>query len=588
LLAVEPRLRGIALAAPAGSGKSALIEGYRQLLPQQPLVELPAAADEEALVGGLDLEATLACGERMLRAGVLERAHGGALVIESLNLLPEATANPLLAVLDEGVLRVERDGLSRRAECRFATLAGYDPAEGAPRAHFIDRLGLIINLPQIQVATARATIIARHLRDSDESWQEELAMLRELVQVARGMLSEVQIEPRQIAEIAAAAIALGVQGHRADVFAVLAARASAAVALRDRVEESDLETAVRFVLAPRATRAPATEAPPPAPEDAVTDDGNDDAQPPGDPEQLELGEEVLEAIATELPGLLDTLPFANARQGPSGSRGSTSGTRGKHIASDPGSPREGRIDVLATLRSAARWQRLRPRRHRRVEIRRDDVRIKRYRSKAGALFVFAVDASGSMALNRMRQAKGAVHALLAQAYVNRDRVALLSFRGDAAELLLPPTGSVELLRRAVDQIPTGGGTPIAAALVRCLEVAMQARRRGIRNIVLVLLTDARANVGLRAERAGVEAELKVIAAGVAAAGVRSLVIDTQRNFLSQGNAQRLAAALQGQYLYLPGASGGAIAAAATAAANAAAAPTASAAADRRGRGSRSA
>ena len=549
---------------------------------------MPAAADEEALVGGLDLEATLACGERVLHAGVLERAHGGALVIESLNLLPEATANPLLAVLDEGLLRVERDGLSRRATCRFVTLAGYDPAEGAPRAHFVDRLGLIVNLPRIQAANARATIIARHLGDADESWEDELTMLRELVAVARAMLSEVQIAPRQIAEIAAAAIALGVQGHRADVFAVLAARASAAIALRDQVEESDLETAVRFVLAPRATRAPATESPPPAPAEAMNDEGSEDAQPPDDPEQLELGEEVLEAIATELPGLLDTLPFASPRQGPSGSRGSTSGTRGRHIASDPGGPRDGRIDVLATLRSAARWQRLRPRRQRRVEIRRDDVRIKRYRSKAGALFMFAVDASGSMALNRMRQAKGAVHALLAQAYVNRDRVALLSFRGDAAELLLPPTGSVELLRRAVDQIPTGGGTPIAAALVRCLEVAMQARRRGIRNVVLVLLTDARANVGLRAERAGVESELKVIAAGVAAAGVRSLVIDTQRNFLSQGNAQRLAAALQGQYLYLPGASGGAIAAAATAAANAAAGSAANAAGDLRGRGSRSA
>lgn len=549
---------------------------------------MPAAADEEALVGGLDLEATLARGERVLHAGVLERAHGGALVIESLNLLPEATANPLLAVLDEGLLRVERDGLSRRATCRFVTLAGYDPAEGAPRAHFVDRLGLIVNLPRIQAANARATIIARHLGDADESWEDELTMLRELVAVARAMLSEVQIAPRQIAEIAAAAIALGVQGHRADVFAVLAARASAAIALRDQVEESDLETAVRFVLAPRATRAPATESPPPAPAEAMNDEGSEDAQPPDDPEQLELGEEVLEAIATELPGLLDTLPFASPRQGPSGSRGSTSGTRGRHIASDPGGPRDGRIDVLATLRSAARWQRLRPRRQRRVEIRRDDVRIKRYRSKAGALFMFAVDASGSMALNRMRQAKGAVHALLAQAYVNRDRVALLSFRGDAAELLLPPTGSVELLRRAVDQIPTGGGTPIAAALVRCLEVAMQARRRGIRNVVLVLLTDARANVGLRAERAGVESELKVIAAGVAAAGVRSLVIDTQRNFLSQGNAQRLAAALQGQYLYLPGASGGAIAAAATAAANAAAGSAANAAGDLRGRGSRSA
>lgn len=586
MLAVEPRLRGIAFAAPAGSGKSALIEGYRQLFPQQPLLELPAAADEEALVGGLDLEATLARNARVLQAGVLERAHGGALVIESLNLLPETTANPLLAVLDEATLRVERDGISRRLDCRFVTLAGYDPAEGAPRAHFIDRLGLIVNLPRVQSAAARTLIIGRHLHAADPAWREELEVTRELVTAARALLVEVQISAKQLAELAAAALALGVQGHRADLFAALAARASAALALRDRVDESDLETAVRFVLAPRATRAPAAEPSPPTPEPASGEDG-DNAEAAQDPEELELGVEVLEAVATELPGLLDTLPFAHARQGATGSRGSTAGDRGRHIASVAAGPREGRIDVLATLRSAARWQRLRPRRDRRVQIRRDDLRIKRYRSKAGALFVFAVDASGSMALNRMRQAKGAVHALLAQAYVNRDRVALLAFRGNDAELLLPPTGSVELLRRAVDQIPTGGGTPIAAALLRCLEVAAQARRRGIRNVVLVLLTDARANVGLRADRAGVEAELKQVAAGVAAAGLRSLVIDTQRNFLSQGNAQRLAASLQGQYLYLPGASGSAIAAAAaTAAATTPAMP--GGAVDRRGRDPRSA
>jgi magnesium chelatase subunit D len=249
------------------------------------------------------------------------------------------------------------------------------------------------------------------------------------------------------------------------------------------------------------------------------------------------------------------------------------------VASVPGTPREGRLDVIATLRAAARWQRLRPqriaakgadadppRRARRLAIRAGDLRVKRFRDKAGALFLFAVDASGSMALNRMRQAKGAVHALLERAYVNRDRVALMSFRGVSAELLLPPTGSVELLRRAVDHIPTGGGTPIAAALVAALEVAQQARRRGLQNVVLVLLTDARANIGLKADRAGVEEELRQVALAAGSAGLKSLVIDTQRNYLSQGTARKLAAWLGGQYLYLPGADGGAIAAAARGAA----------------------
>jgi len=541
-------------------------------------------------VGGLDLEATLARGKRVLRRGALERAHGGALVIESLNLLPDTTTNPLLAVLDEGRLRIEREGISRLADCRFVTLAGYDPAEGAPRAHFIDRLGLIVHLPKLTAASVREAIITRHLGNADPAWSEELEIFRELVTAARDSLAEIIISERQIGELAAAAETLGVEGHRADFFAVLAARASAALALRERVEAEDLETALRFVLAPRATRVPASAQPPP--EDDRPQE-SEDAQPTShdaeqeptnpDPEQLELGEEVLEAVATELPGLLDTLPFASARHGATGSRGSTSGRRGRHVASDPGSPREGRVDVLSTLRIAARWQRLRPRRGRRVEIRRDDLRIKRYRSKAGALFLFAVDASGSMALNRMRQAKGAVHALLEQAYVNRDRVALLTFRGRDAELLLPPTSSVELLRRAVDQMPTGGGTPLAATLVRALEVAAQARRRGMANVVLVLLTDGRANVGLRTDRAGVDAELKLLAASVAAAGIRSLVIDTQRNFLSQGSAQRLAAALQGEYLYLPGASGQSIAVAARSGAQAL-----NAASARPGRGSRSA
>ena len=567
---MEPRLRGIAFAGPAGSGKSALLHGLAALLPDLPFEMLPLGSDEEALLGGLDLEATLAHGARVVRHGLLARADGGLLAAEDCNLLPEGTVNLLLGALDAGEVRIEREGLSLRSPCRLRLVATFDPAEGPPRAHLLDRIGLIVPLPRLAPAGARGEIVRRHLSPAADLWEEDLAVLRDVVAVARASLGDIRLSEPQARELTRAAVALGVQGHRADLFAQLVARASAALALRDEVQREDLELAVRLVLVPRATQQPtapptdppATETPPESSQDTPPDPPT---EPPADGD-VELTEEVLAALATDLPDVLATLPFRSARGGRSGSRGSTDGTRGRHVTSVPGTPREGRLDVIATLRAAARWQRLRPRGARRVAVRAEDLRIKRFRDKAGALFLFAVDASGSMALNRMRQAKGAVHALLEKAYVNRDRVALMSFRGQGAELLMPPTGSVELLRRAVDQIPTGGGTPLAATLVAALEVAQQARRRGLQNVVLVLLTDARANVGLKADRAGVEDELRQLALLTAASGLKALVIDTQRSYLSQGSAQKLATWLGGQYLYLPGASGATIAAAAQSAA----------------------
>ena len=571
LLAVEPRLRGVAFAGPAGSGKSALLHGLAALLPGLPFEMLPLGSDEEALLGGLDLEATLARGARVVRHGLLARADRGLLAAEDCNLLPEGTVNLLLGALDAGEVRIEREGLSLRSPCRLRLVATFDPAEGPPRAHLLDRIGLIVPLPRLAPAGARGEIVRRHLTPAADLWEEDLDVLRDVVAVARASLGDIRLSETQARELANAAVALGVQGHRADLFAQLVARASAALALRDEVQREDLELAVRLVLLPRATQqptAPPTD-PPPATETPPESSQDTPPEPPAEPPadgDVELTEEVLTALAIDLPDVLATLPFRSARGGRSGSRGSTDGTRGRHVTSVPGTPREGRLDVIATLRAAARWQRLRTRGARRVAVRAEDLRIKRFRDKAGALFLFAVDASGSMALNRMRQAKGAVHALLEKAYVNRDRVALMSFRGQGAELLMPPTGSVELLRRAVDQIPTGGGTPLAATLVAALEVAQQARRRGLQNVVLVLLTDARANVGLKADRAGVEDELRQLALLTAASGLKALVIDTQRSYLSQGSAQKLASWLGGQYLYLPGASGATIAAAAQSAA----------------------
>jgi magnesium chelatase subunit D len=191
---------------------------------------------------------------------------------------------------------------------------------------------------------------------------------------------------------------------------------------------------------------------------------------------------------------------------------------------------------------------------RRVLLDMADLRIKQFQSKAGALFCFVVDASGSMALHRMRQAKGAVHTLLQRAYVNRDRVAVIAFRGTQADLVMPPTQSVELARRALDLLPTGGGTPLASALLLSLNVAQQARSRGIMQTVLVLLTDGRANISYQEGRTPQE-ELQQIGRHLRSASLRVVVVDTKRNYLSRGEARQLAEWLDGDYAYLPNASG---------------------------------
>ncbi|NJL05610.1 MAG: VWA domain-containing protein, partial [Chloroflexaceae bacterium] len=234
-----------------------------------------------------------------------------------------------------------------------------------------------------------------------------------------------------------------------------------------------------------------------------------------------------------------------------------------------GKPGRGRLDVIATLRAAAPWQPARQAEHpppdgadgavRRVQLRSDDLHIKQFRSKAGTLFCFLVDASGSMALHRMRQAKGAINALLQQAYVHRDQVALIAFRGEQAEVLLPPSQSVELAKRALDVLPTGGGTPLASALLAAWQIAQHARSRGIQQTSLVLITDGRPNMPLqpqpdqsRDERlAHAREEVQRLAGRLRNEGLTAVVIDTQRNFLSRGEARQLAEWLGGRYVYLP-------------------------------------
>lgn len=574
MLAIEPRLRGVVLAAAAGTGKSSLARGLRSIFLQGelPFIELPAGIDIENLLGGIDVQASLVKGRMVTRSGVLARAHGGIVYVDGLNLLTDACANLLLAVLDDGEVRVEREGVSLRAPAHFSLLASYDPAEGQPRTHLVDRLGMIVPLGAVADFDRRKQVMQHNLFMEHAYWQDDVELLRGLVLTAREQLTHVTITPEQIRDLSMAALAHGVQGHRVDLFAVYAARASAAYNLRSEVEGEDLQTAFKLVILPRATVMPApqeTHMPPHrdhenAPSQTQVQEPQEqeenDAPPAALPEAiLPPPEQILAALETMLPETLEALPFQHVRRGKSGSRGTTAGKRGRHVRSVQGDPKRARIDVVATLRAASPWQPLRAAAahqptEARVYLEQSDIRVKQYRSKAGALFCFVVDASGSMALHRMRQAKGAVNTLLMQAYVKRDRVALIAFRGNSAELLMPPSQSVELARRALDLLPTGGGTPLASALLLMDDVATQARRRGILQTVCILLTDGRANIPFRAG-ANPQTELQQIGQYLQSTALRVIIVDTKRQYLSKGEAQQLSEWLGGEYAYLPNASG---------------------------------
>jgi len=368
-----------------------------------------------------------------------------------------------------------------------------------------------------------------------------------------------------VAALVVTALQLGVPALRMTLLAVRCARASAALGGRAAVAEQDLSLAARLVLAPRATQIPA---PPEQPEEPAQ------APPPAQDQQQEraaekkdgpLEDRVLAAAKAALPANLLAALAAGARQrarqgGSSGAR-QKAAARGRPVGSRPGALRgAARLHVLATLRAAAPWQRARAPAPGRIAIERGDFRIRRFKQLSRTTTIFVVDASGSAALQRLAEAKGAVELLLAECYVRRDRVALLAVRGKGAELLLPPTPSLARAKKCLAALPGGGGTPLAAGFSAALALARGIVREG-QTPLAVFLTDGRANISLSGApgRAGAEADALAAAGAWRVAGYAAILVDTAPR--PHPFARKLAEAAAARYLPLPSADAGALRAA---------------------------
>ncbi|MFD1858909.1 putative cobaltochelatase [Aeromicrobium camelliae] len=552
------------------------------------LVELPVGATDDRVLGSLHLQTALAEGRAEFEPGLLARAHRGILYVDEVNLLHDHLVDLLLDAAAMGRVTVERDGVSVEYAARFVLVGTMNPEEGELRPQLLDRFGLTVDVAAPRDPELRAEIVRRRLAfDADPEgfaarYADDERELTERIAAAQKLLPEVALTDAALTRIAEICAAFDVDGMRADIVTAKTAAAHAAWQGRTTIEREDIAVAARLALPHRRRRNP-FDAPgidqdqlddllgdddpdtpdDPAPDDdgpggggtpdaggdGQPDDGGEAPAPPPTPSGND-GEPNAPAPTSQVQAgdaqRARTFRVAGVGRGQAGRRSRAITDTGRRIGATAATD-GGVIDLAATVRAAIPHQSSRGRTDGRLHLSPDDLRVAVKEGRESNLVLLCVDASGSMAARkRMTQVKTAVVSLLLDAYQRRDKVALVTFRGDCGELVLPPTGSVDVAKARLDDVPAGGRTPLAEGLLQAADVIRREKLRDPRRRpLLVVVTDGRATHGTDAV-----ARSRQVAAHLADAGVHALVVDCETGRFSLGLARDLAASLQADYVPL--------------------------------------
>ncbi len=570
------------------------------------LVELPVGATEDRVLGSLHLEKALSDGVTEYEPGLLARAHRGILYVDEVNLLHDHLVDLLLDAAAMGRSTVERDGISVEHAARFVLVGTMNPEEGELRPQLLDRFGLTVEVAAPRDPAARVEVVRRRIAYETDPvafatrFAASEAELTDRIESAQKLVEQVDLNDWALLKIAQICAAFEVDGMRADIVTARTAAAHAAWNGRTHVLREDVRAAALLALPHRRRRNPFDapgidedlldqilgddEPPPPTPDDP-TDTG--DSEGPGDAEshdstdsgpedqserdtqrepESQQPQESKDQSARESPGEepgggTSEVTVAAPQQpyrpkvftvsglgaGESGRRSRAITDTGRRIGAARRVGQGGSIHLTETIRAAAPHQADRQRAGRSLAFRPSDLRIAVKEGHESNLILFCVDASGSMAARRrMEQVKTAILSLLMDAYQRRDKVGLITFRGDSADLVLPPTGSIDIAAARLAELPAGGRTPLAEGLLKIADVLRLERVRDPRRRPLVVvITDGRATHGERAVQRAHQ-----VAEHLGASGVASLVIDCETGKFRMGLAHELADKLLAQYVPL--------------------------------------
>ena len=596
LTLVNPFAGGLLLSGEKGTGKSTLVRSARELV-DAPWVEIPISITEDRLFGSIDAEEAIRSGHKKLLPGLIDEADKGIIYIDDVNLLRDDLLSAVLNIREAGGYRLERDGLSEQRDTAFTVLAVMNPESGTLSSSSLDRFGLFAQADPSYDDKTRLEIIRRVLDFEKDGiafrakWQEETDALKKKIKDARAALSKVEVSAAMIQLAAVYTLKAHVAGHRADIYLIEAARAEAALEGRKYVLPKDLEKAAEFVLPHRMRKAeeqqaqPSEEMPQEQPEEDNKPQQEEEQQTPQDNEFSHPPEAQPPQINTEdaddssheqnqdnaqmsnprgqsreriddadlhvnLPPMwIEPSKDRKPKKG-SGKRSLTMTDlmQGRYVRAEIPKAKTSDIAFDATLRAAAPYQKARPSNGCAVVIRKDDLRSKVREKRTGNIFLFVVDASGSMgARERMKTVKGVIFKILLDAYQKRDRVGMVAFRKNQAEVLLPVTRSVDFAQKKLATMPTGGKTPLAKGLLKAEDVLdMLYRQDANQDPVMILITDGRATSSLNKGTNPVTDALEE-AKRIGRRNIPVAVIDTESGFIKLGLAKKLAKAMGASY-----------------------------------------